>query len=341
MPTYSFLRSHVGRVVAGLLLACVSSFAQQQGYSAPKVGGTSSYDNSTPLSGSNGTAPKRPVGSVSATPEDFSKLTLSPGFLLSMEVYDVPEFSTDLRVDADGNVAVPMIGSVHVAGKTLTESASLISTRLQSSKILNNPQVNLNITQYAGSSVSVLGEVHNPGRVELLAPHTLEDVLALAGGETQYAGNVVEIRHAVGRSPERESIHYSQANKNAVLNNSLILPGDVVTVLRAGIVYVLGSVNRPGGYVMQEDGELNLLQAIALAYGTSMQAAVGSIRVVRKLPDGHIQEVPVHYRDVVKGKLPPPTLQAEDVVYVPVSKVKTVVSAGLVASTASAMVYRY
>src|ERR1700731_1156635 len=104
MPTYSFLRSHAGRVVAGLLLASVSSFAQQQGYSAPKVGGTSSYDNSTPLSGSNGTAPKRAAGSVSATPEDFSKLTLSPGFLLSMEVYDVPEFSTDLRVDADGNV---------------------------------------------------------------------------------------------------------------------------------------------------------------------------------------------------------------------------------------------
>jgi polysaccharide export outer membrane protein len=340
MPTLDSSRNLAGKTVTAILLVCTQCLAQQQ-YSAPKVGGGSSFDNTTTLSGNVGTPPKRPLGSVSAVPEGFSKLKLSPGFLLSMEVYDVPEFSTDLRVDADGNVSVPMLGPVHVAGGTLTEAASVISQRLHNNKILNNPHVNLNITQYAGASMSVLGEVRNPGRVELLAPHNLADVLALAGGETQYAGNVIEIRHTSGVSPDKELITHSRSNKDSVLSSTVVLPGDIVTVRRAGIVYVLGSVNRPGGYVMQEDGELNLLQAISLAYGTNIQAAVGSMRLVRKLPDGQVQEMDVRYRDVVKGKIPPPKLQAEDVVYVPVSKMKTVLSAGLTSSAASAMIYHY
>jgi polysaccharide biosynthesis/export protein len=152
---------------------------------------------------------------------------------------------------------------------------------------------------------------------------------------------VIEISHTSGVSPDKELITYSRANKDSALSSIVVLPGDIVTVRRAGIVYVLGSVNRPGGYVMQEDGELNLLQAISLAYGTNIQAAVGSMRLVRKLPDGQVQEMDVRYRDVVKGKIPPPKLQAEDVVYVPVSKMKTVLSAGLTSSAASAMIYHY
>ena len=65
------------------------------------------------------------------------------------------------------------------------------------------------------------------------------------------------------------------------------------------------------------------------------------MRLVRKLPDGGVKEIDIHYRDIVKGKIPPPRLQAEDMVYVPVSKLKTVLTAGLVATAANAAVYRY
>jgi polysaccharide biosynthesis/export protein len=333
-----FRNSSVVLWATGLLVfTCASSVAQ--GFYAPKVGGASSFDNSTPLSGNSGTAQRRPLTSVAAVPEDFSKLKLSPGFLLSMEVYDAPEFSTDLRVNANGDVTVPMVGSVHIADKTLTEAASLISQQLRTGKILNNPQVALNVVQYAGMSVSMLGEVHNPGRVELLAPRNLSDVLALAGGETQYAGNIIEIRHAVGSSSQKELVHYSRDTKDRVLSNSMVLPGDIVTVRRAGIVYVLGSVNRPGGYVMQEDGELNVSQALSLAYGTTIHAAVGSMRLIRKLPDGTMKEIQIPYREIVKGKMPSPRLEAEDMIYVPVSKVKTILGAGLLATAAQAAIY--
>ena len=263
--------------MSGMVLATIPS-AGQQGLPQPKVGGASTYDNSTSLSGNNATAGggsgRRPLSSVSAIPEDFSTLKLAPGFLLSMEVYDAPEFSADLRVDAQGDVKVPMAGSVHVGGDTLTEAANQISQKLESAKILNDPQVNLNVTQYAGMSVNILGEVHNPGRIELLAPHDLSEIIAMAGGETQYAGNTVEIRHA-GAASQRELLRYTRDVNDSVLTNTLVQPGDTVTVRRAGIVYVLGSVNRPGGYIMQEDGELSLTQALALAYGRAFRPRSG------------------------------------------------------------------
>jgi len=306
---------------------------------APKVGGASSFDGSA---GSDAdTNGRRRLTPLAAIPEDFSSLQLAPGFLLSMDVYDAPELSTELRIDTQGNVTVPMAGTVHVAGETVTQAAALIEQRLKDAKILNHPQVNLNVSQYAGQNVSVLGEVHNPGRVELLAPHNLDDVLAMAGGETILAGNSIEIRHPAGVTPQKELVHFSHNADDMTLQDTKVLPGDTVTVQRAGVVYVLGAVGRPGGYVMQEGGELSLTQALSLAYGTSPNAAVSSMRIIRKLPDGRVQEIPLPYRDIEKGKTPPPRLQAEDLVYVPVSKVKTILTTGLFASTSQAALYVY
>jgi len=328
--------AHVIVTVISLLLG--GEAVAQPSLAAPKVGGTSSFDSATPLSGNGGYLARRPLSPLGAVPEGLSGLTIAPGFLLSMDVYDEPEFSTDLRVDANGCVSVPMVGSIHIAGETLTDATSSIAQALKTAKILNNPQITLNISQYSGTSVSILGEVHNPGRVELLASHHLVDVIALAGGETQFAGNDIEIRHSGANTPT-QLIHYTRTGKSNTLANIIVLPGDIVTVHRAGIVYVLGSVNRPGGYVMQEDGTLDLSQALSLAYGTTIQAAVGSIRLIRKLSDGQVEDIPIRYHDIVKGKAPSPRLQAEDLIYVPVSKVKTVLSAGLLASSTQAVIY--
>jgi polysaccharide export outer membrane protein len=304
----------------------------------PKVGGAGTFDAGGGDQGANG---RRRLTTLTPVPEDFSALQLAPGFLISMEVYDAPELSTDARIDTHGDITLPMIGSVHVAGQTMTEAATAIETRLKDGKILNNPQVNLNISQYAGSNVSVLGEVHNPGRIELLAPHSLEDIIALAGGQTELAGNTIEIRHSEGVAPQKQMVHYSRDPDDMTLVDTKIHPGDTVTVRRAGVIYVLGGVTRPGGYVMQEGGELNLTQALALAYGTTLNAAVSSMRLIRKLPDGRVQETALPYRDIEKGKIPPPRLQAEDLIYVPISKTKTVLTSGIFASTSQAALYVY
>ena len=340
LPTLEFLPGKTASRSA--LILCLSAAfavgAAAQNTQAPKVGGASTFDTPPGFSDNDTPSLKRRLSTPSAIPEDFSTLQLAPGFLLSMEVFDTPEFSLDLRVDNNGNVNIPIVGSVHVGDLTLVEAAAKIAASLRDGKILNEPQVNLNVREYASRNITVLGEVHAPGRIELLAPRHLDEVIAMAGGETQYAGKTIEIRHVAGVTPRTTVVQYSRSIDNHILGDTVVLPGDAVTVKRAGIVYVLGAVTRPGGYLMQEDGDLNVTQALALAYGTTMPAAVGSMRLIRKLDDGQVEEIPIPYRDMVKGNVAPLRLQAEDVIYVPISKVKVILGAGLVNTAVSAAV---
>ena len=307
---------------------------------APVLGGSSTL---TGVSTNNGNRVTRGTGSasVASVPEDFASLKLASGFLLSLTVYDMPEISGELRVDGSGNVAVPLSGPVHVAGMTLPEAKAEIQKKLVEAKILKSPQLNLDVLQYAAENVTVLGEVQAPGRVQLLAPHNLTDVLGMVGGETQLAGNSIEIRRVVDGTPQTQKIQYSRGSSPDSIKGIMVYPGDIISVGRAGIVYVMGAVNRPGGYVMQENGNLNVTQALTLAYGTAMNASIGSIRVIRKDPEGKLTEIPVPYGDITKGKATPLTLQAEDMVYVPVSKIKTALTSGMgiMSSTASALIY--
>jgi len=265
----------VSRIAAILCLSFAFAGAAAAQYTqAPKVGGASTFDTPPDLSGNDTATARRRLSPLAAVPEDFSTLQLSPGFLLNMDVYDTPEYSLELRIDSAGDVNIPMVGSVHVGDLTLVQAATKIAASLRDDKILVNPQINLNVEEYAGRDITVLGEVHSPGHIEMLAPRHLDDVIAMAGGETEYAGKTIEIRHEEGVTPRTEVIHYSRSVDNHILSDTVVLPGETVTVKRAGIVYVLGAVNRPGGYLMQEDGDLNVTQALALAYGTTMPAAV-------------------------------------------------------------------
>jgi polysaccharide biosynthesis/export protein len=263
-----------------------------------------------------------------AVPEDFSKLKIAPGFLLKCDVYDAPELSAELRVDDSGNIAFPLIGTIRAADRTLSQLREEIEALLLSKKILNYPQVTINIEQYAPFFVAVLGEVQSPGRLQLLAPHSLLDIVSQVGGETPMAGGEIEVRHEVDGKVEIKTYKYERTSDGSSIDTVMIHNGDTIIVPRAGIVYVLGSVSRPGGYVMQEGGKLDVAQALSLAMGTTLQASVGSIKVIRRNPDGSWLQLPVDYKAIGAGKQIPLRLQAEDIVYVPISKTKTVLTTG-------------
>lgn len=331
-------RLHLACGMCGLMLLTFGASAHSYAQGVPSIGAASS------LSGVGGShAPGHGVSTgITAVPEDFSKLTLSSGFLLSMTVYDMPEISGELRVDDSGNVDVPMSGELHVAGMTLPQAKVAIQQKLSDAEILKNPKINLDVVQYAGENVTVTGEVGAPGRIQLLASHSLSDVLGMVGGETQLAGNTIEVRRTVDGVVQTQTVKYARSTGNTdEIKAFMIKPGDTITIPRAGIVYVMGAVNRPGGYLMQEDGNLNVTQALSLAMGTTINAKVDSIRVVRKDSEGKLTEIPISYSKISQGKVQPLTLQAQDLVYVPVSKIKTVFSQGLgiMSSTASALIY--
>ena len=136
-------------------------------------------------------------------------------------------------------------------------------------------------------------------------------------------------------------VHYSKASDPKTVEGVIVQPGDTVQVKRAGIVYVLGAVNRPGGYVMQENGTLNVLQAISLANGTSVSASTGTIHLLRRNADGTEVDMALPLKKISHGKRTDVQLHATDVLYVPTSTIKAIFtnSQAVLASAASASVY--
>ncbi len=279
---------------------------------------------------------------LTATPEGFESLKLAPGYLLEMDVYNTPEMSTQLRIDAQGDVTIPLIGSLHIAGDTLSQAQNAIAKALVDKEILQAPEVTLNVVQFAAKNISVLGEVHGPGRIQLLAPEPLGDVLALAGGETIAAGNDVEIQHRA-ENGELTSRHipYAQGSDPTVLQSVMVNPGETVLVHRAGVIYVLGAVIKPGGYLMVNSGSLSVIQAISLAGGTTLQASTRWAVVVRRQGNAYVQfRVPLGKMET--GSATPIQLQLNDALYVPTSTWKSVLINGsnVISAATSAAVFR-
>lgn len=332
--------THTGCLCAALLISAVPFAPAQQ---ASQIG--SPMQSSTQSGGGASVgataAAKSAAAPLIAVPEDFSKLKIAPGFLLNIQAFDEPELSGELRVDDSGDIAVPLAGTIHVGNCTLAEARQRIEARLISEEVLLHPQLTVDITQYAPFIVAVMGEVQNPGRVQLLAPHSLLDILSQVGGETTMAGASVQVRHTRDGRTTTDAYPYGRNSDGNSIANVIIHDGDTVIVPRAGIIYVLGAVNRPGGYLMQEDGKLDAAQALSLASGTILQAAVQSIRVIRRNADGSYVEFPINYKAISEGKQIPLRLQAQDIVYVPVSKIKSILTTGssIIDEAAFATVY--
>ena len=323
----------LGVVVAAFALACQPAASAQ----ANQTNAPSNVTTSAPRVQNNPTA-QNPLMTV---PEDFAGLKLAPGFLLNIQVYDEQDLSARVRVDNEGNINLPFIKTLHVGGDTVPAAKQKIENKFRNEGILKNPQITIDVEQFATTSVTVMGEVSNPGKVELLAPHSLLDVIGMTGGETSLAGNEVELKRPVDGAMQSTTYHYSRGDDGSSIRDVMVNPGDTVMVKRAGVVYVLGGVNRPGGYAMQENGELNVAEAISLAQGLVMQAKVNGLRVVQHDAKGNPKEIPISYNKIMDGKEKALQLAAGDIVYVPISKTKAILSSTttLIGQTASATIY--
>ena len=208
---------------------------------------------------------------------------------------------------------------------------------MRQNKIVNDPQVSIYTKDFTNSGISVAGEVTKPGVYSVLGPHRLFDVLQLAGGTTERASNTVTISHR----DETESTTLTISKNPAEMggNNVELRPGDTVVIPRAGIVYVLGEVTRPGGYVLNTTGGVTVLQVVAAAGGPTHLAAYGKTTVLHRTPTG-FQEQKLDLKKLLHGKQSDIPLKTEEIVYVPTSGLKTTVNAGtLIGAAGTSVLY--
>ncbi len=266
-----------------------------------------------------------------------SALVLGPGDEVEITVYGATDLSGHTRVSADGNISMPLIGYVRVAGLSSSEAEAAIEAQLRQNNIVNDPQVSVYAKEYTSSGISVAGEVAKPGFYSALGPHRLFDVLQAAGGPTDKAANKVMISHRDQK--EVTTVSISKDPAEMTVSNIELQPGDTIVVPKAGIVYVLGEVTRPGGYVLNSTGGITVLQIVAVAGGPTHVASAGKTRLLRRTENG-FQEQRIDVKKLLRGKAHDVAVRDGDILFIPSSAIKTAMNAGaLLGTAATAAIY--
>jgi polysaccharide export outer membrane protein len=284
---------------------------------------------------------------------------IGAGDLLEISVFEATELGRSVRVSESGDISLPLLGMVHVGGRSPHEEEVVLEEFLRRSYI-KEPHVSVFVKEIQSHSVSVFGAVKKPGVLQIRGPKTLVEVLSMAEGLAEDAGDTVlvvrsdasgmgsealagraqasgalETAHFVTVSEKRPraetaagdvlpDIRTEEINVKSLLGsgdpqfNVAIYPGDLVKVTRAGIIYVVGEVRKPGGFQLKNNENVSVLQAIALAEGLTRTSASSHARIIRTDgANGARREIPINLSRVLAGKIPDATLEPRDILFVP------------------------
>ena len=213
-------------------------------------------------------------------------------------------------------------------GLTSEQAGTAMDRFLRDRDILKNPHVTVLVLEYATQGVNVLGEVKQPGIYPLAGKHGVLDFISMAGGLLPTASKVVSITH---RAPpwDTVTVNLAGAQGKSLENDVAVQPGDRVVALRAGVVYVIGDVGKPGGYVVDGNG-VTVVQALALAQGMNRTAKSNGM-LIRNASSGRV-ETQLALNKILANKAPDPELQDGDIVYVPISGAKDWTNKGVSAA---------
>ena len=191
--------------------------------------------------GTAGSQPTGPINSSAAGRSTFAPgggASAPAGYVLSandyigVEVFGEDDLRTSGRLNPEGNVSVPLLGSVHLAGLTLTQAASRL-TDLYARDYLVNPKVNVMLLGYARRRFSILGQVGRPGSYEMPESNPggidLLEAIALAGGYTRIAApERITVRRQGANGDQVFKVNAKKFNKNG--GGFRVEPGDTITV---------------------------------------------------------------------------------------------------------------
>ena len=294
----------------------VASFPQtEERKSVPNPKEAPAVWNSPLLAAPGGLAP----GAIAA--EEPMPAPIGPGDVMDVSEYHTPEFHSDVRVSSAGTVTLPMIGDVKVAGLDEAGAAHAIEAALLAKGMLLHPLVSVLVTYYVGQDVSVLGEVNRPGVYPYTIHHRLLDLISAASGLTPSAGRLVNVFHRGDPKTPHPVVLDPSGTDIATNHNPELSPGDTVQVSRAGLVYVIGDVVRPGGFPVDPAQGLTVVQALSLAWGPSQNAATTKALLIREEKGGRVM-IALNLKRMLRGQEPDQFVHDRDILFVPDSTAK-------------------
>ena len=224
--------------------------------------------------------------STNMTPEHGDYL-LGSGDLLEVRVFESDKLNATVRVSSRGFVSLPLVGEVEVKGLTAWDAEKLIEEKLKATYI-KDPHVSIFVLEHFSQRVTIVGEVRGPGTYDFPGRQRLMDALALAGGLTDKAGQIAQIR--------RNSNVLQGVNSEFIVDldelmkegktelNISINGGDVIFIPEAGAVFIDGAVRRPGKYLISK--RMTLMEAIYTAGGFASYANSEEVLLSRQTESG-------------------------------------------------------
>lgn len=244
-------------------------------------------------------------GSAAAAMADNDYM-LGSGDVIRVNVYDHPDLTTEARISTSGEINYPLIGSTRVGGLTLRAAESIIADKLKKGGFVREPLVNINVIQYRGQQVSVLGFVNRPGRFPLEKASTVSDLLAMASGiAASGAEQVVHIRRDGKNITRTEIDALDLMDKGDPKADFPLRDGDILFVPREPRYYIYGEVQRPGAFRLERN--MTVVQALSVGGGLTPRGTQKGIRILRRDGAGKMQEIEARLADPV---------QKDDVIYV-------------------------
>ncbi|MDX2149538.1 MAG: polysaccharide biosynthesis/export family protein [Bryobacteraceae bacterium] len=274
-----------------------------------------------------------------------STYLLGPGDQITVNAMNVEELPKEpIRIGTDGYIGLPLIGRVKAAGVTVSALEAELAKKL--SAYVLQPSVSVNLVEMRSQPVSVLGAVNKPGVYQVAGRKTLFEMLSMAEGLRADAGHSIMVTRSLewGKLPindarvdEEKGVAVGRVLVRGVMearnpeDNVLIMPSDVITVPRAELVYVIGEVRKPGGFVLNEHESMSVLQALSLAEGITRTASTDKVRILRSRGQSVAarEEITVDVKRIIAGKAKDVPLLAEDILFVPNSAAKSALYKGL------------
>jgi polysaccharide export outer membrane protein len=268
------------------------------------------------------------------------EVIIDNGDTLGIHLFASPDYTPTARVGLDGQVELPLIGVIHIAGLTIPQAQQLIAHKLVDAGMYRDPQVSIQLLESPGRTATVTGELH--GIVPIIGRRRLLDVLSsVGGGSSGGLGTTVIVSGGAGLPttashvitiirpgvPEPINVDLGIDPAKSAQANVPIFAGDTIVVSRVGVVYVVGAFKNQGAIPLQQNAPLTLMKVASLAGGPGFEGKAGDLRIIRTVGLER-QEVRVDMNKVFKGQAPDPVLQAEDIIFLPSNAMKAAIKSG-------------
>jgi polysaccharide biosynthesis/export protein len=214
------------------------------------------------------------------------EILIGAGDLLQISVFEAKELDKTVRVSSRGFVSLPLVGEVQISGLTAIEAEEEIED-MYKSRFIKDPHVSIFVEEQISQRITLVGQFKNPGTYDYLSSQRLLDVIALGGGLSERAGQIVQVRRTryMQGEPNTFIVDLDRLiKKGNVELNIRLNGGDVLFIPEAGVFFVDGAVRRPGSYPIKHQTVVQ--EGLVEAGGFESSAKKDKIKLVRVTENG-------------------------------------------------------